>query len=271
MTPGPTQVPEAAGWRWREVMHHRSPEFKAIMVEVLDGIKYVLQTQGDVMVLTASGSGGMEAAVTSTVPRGGKAIVLEGGVFAALDSDLPGVWHRGRAARNSLGLGGRPGRREPVVGRASRRGGGLRHAVGKLDRRRARHRSDRPARKGNAHAVGGRRHQRPGSTPCYMDRWNIDVMVVGSQKALMLPPGLVIVAVSQKGWRQIDSIEPQAFYFNLKHYRQMLPETPWTPAITLVVGLAENLREFGPSASTRFGLAARCSPMPRGQGWRRSA
>ena len=85
-----------------------------------------------------------------------------------------------------------------------------------------------------------------GSTPCYTDRWNIDVLVVGSQKALMLPPGLAMVAVSQKAWRQIDSIQPQAFYFNLKHYRKMLAgaETPWTPAISLVVGLRENLRQI---------------------------
>jgi serine---pyruvate transaminase len=83
-----------------------------------------------------------------------------------------------------------------------------------------------------------------GSLPCWTDRWQIDLLVVGSQKALMLPPGLALIAVSEKGWRQIDAIEPQAFYFNLKHYRKMLPETPWTPAISLVIGLAETLREI---------------------------
>src|ERR1700722_5870537 len=83
MTPGPTQAPEGARLAMaREVIHHRSPEFKAIMAEVLKGLKEILKTDNDVIVLTASGSGGMEAAVTSTVPRGGKAIVVEGGVFA---------------------------------------------------------------------------------------------------------------------------------------------------------------------------------------------
>ncbi len=82
---------------------------------------------------------------------------------------------------------------------------------------------------------------------CRSDDWGIDVLVVGSQKALMLPPGLSFLSVSEKAWRQIERTEPQAFYFNLKFHRESLrsgPQTPWTPAVTLVVGLAENLRQI---------------------------
>ena len=106
MTPGPTQVPEAARLAMaREVIHHRSPEFKAIMAEVLAGLKYVLQTDGDVIVLTASGLGRhgsgrhQHRAARRQGDRAGR-----GRLCPALDAHLPGVRHRGRAARNSLGL-----------------------------------------------------------------------------------------------------------------------------------------------------------------------
>ncbi len=83
MTPGPTQVPEAARLAMaRDVLHHRTPEFKAILADVLEGLKYVFQTGNDVLLLSASGTGAMEAAVVNLVPRGGKAIVLDAGVFA---------------------------------------------------------------------------------------------------------------------------------------------------------------------------------------------
>src|SRR5580698_4982125 len=83
MTPGPTQVPEPARLAMaRDVIHHRTPEFRAIFADVLEGLKYVLQTANDVVVLSCSGTGAMEAAVVNLVPRGGKAIVLDAGVFA---------------------------------------------------------------------------------------------------------------------------------------------------------------------------------------------
>ena len=86
----------------------------------------------------------------------------------------------------------------------------------------------------------------------------------------MLPPGLAVIAVSPKGWRQIDAIEPQAFYFNLKHYRKVLPETPWTPAISLVVGLAETLRQIRSIGIERVWQLARRWPRRPGRGSRRA-
>lgn len=85
-----------------------------------------------------------------------------------------------------------------------------------------------------------------GVMECRTDEWGIDLLVVGSQKALMLPPGLAFVTISPAAWKQIESIPRQAFYFNLLAYRKSLaaPETPYTPAISLVVALAESLREI---------------------------
>ena len=81
---------------------------------------------------------------------------------------------------------------------------------------------------------------------CLTDAWSIDVLVVGSQKALMMPPGLAFLAVSEAAWQQMERVEPQAFYFDLKLHRNKLhgdgPDTPWTPAHTLIAGLAESLQ-----------------------------
>jgi aspartate aminotransferase-like enzyme len=79
---------------------------------------------------------------------------------------------------------------------------------------------------------------------CLTDAWHVDVLVVGSQKALMVPPGLAVLSVSEAAWQQMEQIQPQAFYFDLKLHRAKLsgPDTPWTPAHTLVAGLAESLR-----------------------------
>jgi aspartate aminotransferase-like enzyme len=80
--------------------------------------------------------------------------------------------------------------------------------------------------------------------PCRSDDWKIDVLVVGGQKALMAPPGLAFLAVSPAAWRQIESIQRPVYYFDLLAYRQAIqkPDTPFTPAIPLIVALAENLR-----------------------------
>jgi aspartate aminotransferase-like enzyme len=86
-----------------------------------------------------------------------------------------------------------------------------------------------------------------GCVRCLTDQWNIDVLVVGSQKALMIPSGLAFVTANEAAWRQAEQITPQAFYFDLKIHRDKLrategPDTPWTPANTLVAALGESLK-----------------------------
>jgi serine---pyruvate transaminase len=83
-----------------------------------------------------------------------------------------------------------------------------------------------------------------GVQECRTDAWGVDMLIVGSQKALMLPPGLAFVTVSARAWKQIEQVKPQSFYFDLKQYKKKLadPDTPFTPAHTLVAALVENLR-----------------------------
>ena len=85
-----------------------------------------------------------------------------------------------------------------------------------------------------------------GAMECRTDEWGVDLLAVGSQKALMLPPGLAFLAVSEKAWARVDSFEPPAFYFSLKAARKKLPDfdTPYTPAHTLIFGLVKALERI---------------------------
>ncbi|MCX7424348.1 MAG: aminotransferase class V-fold PLP-dependent enzyme [Planctomycetia bacterium] len=217
MTPGPTQVPEASLLRLAEqVTHHRTPEFRGLLAEVLDGLKYVFQTTGDVLLLTSSGTGAMEAAVASVVPRGGKAIVLESGKFSqrwrklcerfgieVVRHEIP--WGEAFDAADVARLLAEHPDAVAVYATLSESSTGVGHDIEAIGR------VVNPT--GALLVVDG--ISGVGVMESRTDAWGIDLLVVGSQKALMVPPGLAFVAVSPKAWRQIESIEPQAFYFDL--------------------------------------------------------
>jgi aspartate aminotransferase-like enzyme len=254
MTPGPTQVPEEARLAMaRQISHHRTPEFRAVFAEVLAGLQDVFQTTSDVAVLSSSGTGAMEAAVVNFVQRGGKAIVLEGGVFAqrwthicqafgihVVRHEIP--WGQAVQPADVAALLAQHADAAAVFGTLMESSTGVGHDVAAIAR------VVSPSRAlFIVDAISG-----AGAMECRTSAWGIDVLVVGSQKALMLPPGLAFLAVSERAWQQLDQIEPQAFYFNLKYYRAKLhgfkpgegPDTPWTPAIGLIVALAESLRSI---------------------------
>jgi aspartate aminotransferase-like enzyme len=235
----------------RQVTHHRTSDFRALFAEVLAGLKYVFATANDVVLLTSSGTGAMEAAVVNLVPRGGKAIVLESGVFSRRWTDIC-QRYAVQIVRHEVPWG------EPfdapqvatvladhpdavaVFGTLMESSTGVGHdvrAIGEV------------VAASDAlwvvDAISG-----AGAMPCLTDRWNIDVLVVGSQKALMIPPGLAMLAASDAAWRQIERVGPQSFYFDLALHRDKLrgarpgqgPDTPWTPAHTLIAALAESLK-----------------------------
>jgi aspartate aminotransferase-like enzyme len=245
-TPGPVEVPQAALLAMaRQVRHHRTPEFRRTMHEVFAGLKYVCQTANDVLVLASSGTGGMEAAVVNTVPRGGKALVLESGKFAerwrliaerfgieVVRSELP--WGEAFDAAEVQRLARQHADIAAVFATLQETSTGVGHdieAIGRVVR-------DTPALL-VVDGISG-----VGAMECRTDAWGIDVLVVGAQKALMTPPGLTFLAVSPKAWRQIEAIERPAFYFDLLAYRKAAEsdETPYTPAIPLIEALAESLR-----------------------------
>ena len=241
MTPGPSPVPEDVLLELaRPVIHHRSAEAKACNDEVVEGLRYVFRTRNEVLILTCSGTGSMEAAVVNAVPRGGKAIVLDAGWFAS----------RWGVLCRSFGIElvvlatewGQPVdpdrvadalRDHPdavaVFGTLSETSTGTGHPVQAIGRLVA----ATPA----LFVVDG--ISGVGAMECQTDDWGIDLLCVGSQKALMMPPGLAFVAVSPKAWARIDATDSPSYYFNLKAARKAARDslTPYTPAHTLIGAL----------------------------------
>ena len=241
MTPGPAPVPEDVLLAMaRPLIHHRSDEAKAWNDEVVAGLKYAFQTAHDVLILTASGTGAMEAAVVNAVPKGGKAIVLDAGWFASRWGviartfgievvTLATEW--GRAAdpdRVAEALAEHPDA-AAVFGTLSETSTGTGHpvaAIGAVVR-------ETPA----LFVVDG--ISGVGAMECRADDWGVDILCVGAQKALMMPPGLAFVSVSPKAWAAIDAFDSPSYYFNLKAARKAARDslTPYTPAHTMIAGL----------------------------------
>ncbi len=248
MTPGPAMVPEDVLLELaRPVIHHRSDEAKEVITEVIAGLKEVFGTKNDVLILTASGTGAMEAAAVNTVQPGGKALVLNAGHFAARWVHICKSF--GITAVSLETEWGQPVdpdrvaealRQHPdtvcVMGTLSETSTGTGHPVEAIGRVVA----QTPA----VFAVDG--ISGVGAMECRTDEWGIDLLCVGSQKALMLPPGLAFVAVSPKAWAKIDSFDSHSFYFNLKAARKKIKDfdTPYTPAHTLILALRASLRRI---------------------------
>ncbi len=248
MTPGPAMVPEDVLLELaRPVIHHRSTEAKEVVTEVLEGLKDVFQTKNDVLILTASGTGAMEAAVVNAVPPGGKALVLSAGYFGARWSNickafgiqaivLETEWGQPvDPDQVALALEQHPDT-VAVLGTLSETSTGTGHPVEAIGRIVA----GTPA----LFAVDG--ISGIGAMECRTDLWGIDLLCVGSQKALMLPPGLAFVSVSPKAWAKIDTFDSHSYYFNLKAARKKIKEsdTPYTPAHTLILALRAALKRI---------------------------
>ena len=248
MTPGPAPVPEEVLLELaRPVIHHRSAEAKQVIVEAVAGLKEVFQTSHDVLILTASGTGAMEAAVVNTVPRGGKALVLNAGWFALRWAKICSAYGiHALTVDTEWGQPTDPHRVEnalkehpdtvAVFGTLSETSTGTGHPVAEIGRI--------VARTEAVYAVDG--ISGVGAMECRTDEWGIDLLAVGSQKALMLPPGLAFLAVSPKAWKKIDAFDAPAFYFNLKAARKKIAEfdTPYTPAHTLILALNQSLKRI---------------------------
>ena len=248
-TPGPTPVPEETLLELaKPVTYHRTAEQRQILGEVMEDLKYVFQTKNDAIVLTSSGTGGMEAAVSNVLAAGQKAILLTAGrwgerwrgVLKAFGVHIVAVEvPYGKAvqpAQLEAALSQHPDA-VAVFATLSETSTGVGHdieAFGKLV-------AKTPAVL-IVDAISGL-----GAMECRTDDWHVDVCVAGSQKALMMPPGLAMVAVSAKAWKVIEgNTAARNFYFDLKRYRAKLAEndTPFTPANTLIKAQRVSLKRI---------------------------
>jgi aspartate aminotransferase-like enzyme len=247
LTAGPTPVPERVLLAMaRPVLYHRAPAFTACLKEVQEGLKWLLQTKQLPLVLAGSGTVGMDAAVSNFLRTGDKAVVIRGGKFGerwgkicqafGIECVFIDVeWGKGvdpKAVADALDKN--PGVRA-VYATASETSTATKHdveAVAKI----VKAKDDVILCVDAITAVGV--YDVP------MDKWGIDVLVVGSQKALMLPPGLAVVAISEKAWKANERANLPRFYNDLMRERksQEKGETAFTPAVSLVVGLHEALQ-----------------------------
>jgi len=243
-TPGPTDVPpEVLVEMAKPMFHHRTPQFQAMFAEVNAGLKKMLLTQNDVLTIAGSGTAGMEAAIACAARRDKKVLVANGGKFGqrwvkvakvyGLDVDeVVSPWGTSitpAAVREKLATG-LYGTVVVVYSETSTATWCDLEGIGKVVA-------------GTDAILIADCITAAGTLPLRTDEWKIDIVATGSQKALMLPPGLATVAVSEKAWKIIDAIKAPGLYLDLKAYRKMVVknDTPYTPAVSLIRGLKVSL------------------------------
>ncbi|MDY6913759.1 MAG: alanine--glyoxylate aminotransferase family protein [Planctomycetota bacterium] len=239
-TPGPTDVPpEVLNEMARPIFHHRTERFKEMFSKVNEMLQKLLMTRNDVLTIAGSGTAGMEAAIASAVPRDKKVLVANGGKFGerwvkvarvhGLDVDEVklewGLALQPETVRQKL-AGGEYGAVVTVHSETSTATACDLEAIGK-------------AVAGTDAILIADCITSAGALPLKTDAWCVDIVGVGSQKALMLPPGLAVLSVSRKAWDVVEKTPARGFYLDLKAYRKSIAknDTPYTPAVTLIRGL----------------------------------
>jgi aspartate aminotransferase-like enzyme len=247
MTPGPTPVPaEVLLAQARPMIHHRTPDFSAMLRESVEGLKYVFQTTNDVLIFGCSGTGAMESAFVNCFCAGDTVIVARNGKFGDrmvkmaktyglnvidLKYEWTSIVDPGDVAQ---ALQDNPDARGLVVVQSETSSGVLNDVeeMGRIV-------SAYPDCVFIVDSITG-----IGAVPCKTDEWGLDVVMTGSQKGLMLPPGLAAVSVSAKAWKAYERSTLPKFYFDWGPYRKNLEKdtTPFTPAVSLIIGLNESIK-----------------------------
>jgi aspartate aminotransferase-like enzyme len=242
-TPGPTPLLPAAQFAMAAAdIHHRTPEFRALYLKVLAQLKVFVGTKSDVLLLSSSGTGAMEAAVSNLTSPGDKVLVLTAGKFGERWTGLAkafgcepdvltapyGQTFDLAAVRAAI----KP-EHKVVFLQATETSTAVRHdveAIAKL------------VKETDAllvvDAITGL-----GTTHFDVDGWGIDVLIGGSQKAVMIPPGLAYLSVSEKAWAAMEKSKNPRYYFDLRKERKnaVKGESAYTPAVALIAGLGAAL------------------------------
>ena len=246
MAPGPTPVPSEVLLAMAEpIIHHRTPQYDAVFIEIRAGLKRLVQTSAEVVPLACSGTGAMEAAVVNTLSAGDKVVVVRAGKFGDRWLDLARAYgleivdlsapfgHTVEAGRLAEALKAQPDVKA-VLAQHSETSTGVLHDV-------------------KAYAAVTGQHDAIlivdavsslGIADLPMDAWQVDLVVSGSQKGLMLPPGVGFCALSEKAWQKTKTATLPKFYFSLADELKYVAknEVRFTPAVSIMVGLREALR-----------------------------
>ncbi|MBN1343995.1 MAG: alanine--glyoxylate aminotransferase family protein [Phycisphaerae bacterium] len=248
LTPGPTSVPaEALLEMARPVEHHRTPEFRAMFKQVTEDLQYVFQTANTVLTVTGSGTSAMESAIVGTCPPGSKALVVRGGKFGERWAEICAAFDIDHVACDvEWGHGAKPEMIEDCLSKDP----SITTVI-------VTHSETSTAAVSDLEGIARVVRQRGddillivdgitsvGAIPVRTDQWGVDVVVTGSQKALMLPPGLACLAVGDRAWKRVDSFSSRSFYLCPKAYRKSMADfdTPYTPNNVMIRGLAVTLK-----------------------------
>jgi aspartate aminotransferase-like enzyme len=246
LTPGPTPLyPPALQAMMGSDIHHRTEDFRNIYRTVLADLKVVLGTSHDVLPFVASGSGAMESAVSNLFSRGDKVLVLTAGKFGERWAEMAAAYgldatvlkaEYGQsvpAASVEAALKADPGIQGVFV-QASETSTGAAHDIEAMAK---------AVSKTDAilvvDAITGL-----GTMPLDIEGWGIDVVIGGSQKAFMIPPGLAFIVVSPKAWKRAETATLPHYYFDLKKEKKNADkgESSWTPNTSLVLALGSALQ-----------------------------
>ena len=247
-TPGPVMIPEDVLLHMAQPMeHHRTAFYRDMLADVTEHMKYLFQTKdGDCMVLTGSGTCGGEASIVSAIHRGkNKALNLCGGKFGERWGKICKAFELDYVEHEvEWGKGADPAEVDKLLTDDP-----------KIDTVICVHSETSTASITNIEAIAKitKKHDAIfivdcitscGCLPFKFDEWGIDIAFTGSQKALMLPPGLALVCVSPRAWKRIEEGKDHAFYNDLKAHRKAIGtwDNPYTPANTLVLGLQKVLQ-----------------------------
>ena len=244
-TPGPTPLLPAAQFAMAAAdIHHRTPEFRALFLKVLAQLKVFVGTRNDVLLLSSSGTGAMEASVSNLTSPGDRVLVLTAGKFGerwvdlakayGLEADVVKAPYGQTFDLDEVRKALKP-EHQAVYMQATETSTAVRHdveAVAKLLKE---------AGSGALLVVDGITGL--GTTHFDVDGWGIDVLIGGSQKAVMIPPGLAYLSVSEKAWAAAEKAKNPRYYFDLRKERKnaVKGESAYTPAVALIAGLGAAL------------------------------
>lgn len=247
LTPGPTPVPDSVrSAEARPIVHHRTKEHAELLRRVSENIKPIFKTKNVVLTLTSSGTGAMEGAVNNTLSKGDTALVIRGGKFSERWAEICEAY--GLNVINidiEWGTSCAP----EVVKKKLDENSNIKVVFGTLCETSTgtvfpiKEYGEIIKERENTilvvDAISGL-----GACNIEVDKWNVDICVAGSQKGLMLPPGLAFSSVSDKAWKFAEISNLPKYYFDFKKARKSLEtkgQTPYTPAVSLIVALDESL------------------------------
>ncbi len=248
MTPGPTMIPaRVLEVMRRQIIHHRTKEFEVVYDGLEEDLKFVFQTKNMVLMFSSSGTGAMESAVVNLFSPGDKVLAISIGAFGDRFAEIAQAfglnvnklavnWGEAVDVSKVKEILDSDKEIKAVLMTHNETSTGVTNdieAVGKLIKE-----TDKLLVVDAISSLGGLDLQ--------MDNWGIDVVVTGSQKALMAPPGLGYVALSDKAWEAVNASKLPKFYWDYKKYRKGLlkegENPPYTPAISLLMAQAEALK-----------------------------